>query len=149
MKRMNLIIDIPGIDKKLLDQDLCGDARTEAILFAVKNGIPISVNTDLVSRQGIINAIANTCFWLSADNWDELIAAINSVEPSAERVNGVNDDNAVPEREKVEWQYVTHYGSRYRCCPFCHTEKQDDNSTGWNFCQYCGADMRGITDDHT
>ena len=49
----------------------------------------------------------------------------------------------VPGREKGTWQYVTHYGDRYRHCPFCHCEKKEDNSTGWNFCQYCGADMRG------
>lgn len=51
--------------------------------------------------------------------------------------------NAVPERRKGKWQYVTHYGDRYRHCPFCHTERRDDNSTGWNFCSYCGEDMRG------
>jgi len=38
--------------------------------------------TDLISRQKVINAIANTCFWLSADNWDELMETIDSV-PSA------------------------------------------------------------------
>ena len=32
---------------------------------------------------------------------------------------------------------------RNRHCPFCHTEKKYDHSTGWNFCQYCGADLRG------
>ena len=39
--------------------------------------------SDLISRQAVINAIANTCFWLSADNWEELTKCINSI-PSAD-----------------------------------------------------------------
>lgn len=39
--------------------------------------------SDLISRQAVINAIANTCFWLSADNWEELTKCINSI-PSVE-----------------------------------------------------------------
>ena len=35
--------------------------------------------SDLISRQSVINAIANTCFWLSADNWEELTKCINSI----------------------------------------------------------------------
>ena len=45
--------------------------------------------------------------------------------------------------KKGEWKYTTHYGRRYRVCPFCTTEREDDHSTGWNFCCYCGADLRG------
>jgi hypothetical protein len=36
---------------------------------------------DCISRQAVINAIANTCFWLSADNWKELTKCINSISP--------------------------------------------------------------------
>lgn len=36
---------------------------------------------DAISRQVVINRIANTCFWLSADNWEELIKCINSISP--------------------------------------------------------------------
>lgn len=39
--------------------------------------------SDLISKQAVINAIANTCFWLSADNWEELTKCINSI-PSAD-----------------------------------------------------------------
>lgn len=37
---------------------------------------------DCISRQAVINAIANTCFWLSADNWEELTKCINSISPT-------------------------------------------------------------------
>ena len=34
---------------------------------------------DCISRQAVVNAIANTCFWLSADNWTELMECISSL----------------------------------------------------------------------
>lgn len=34
---------------------------------------------DAISRQAVINAIANTCFWLSANNWEELTKCIDSL----------------------------------------------------------------------
>lgn len=37
--------------------------------------------SDAISRQAVINAIANTCFWLSSDNWKELMKCINSIPP--------------------------------------------------------------------
>jgi len=42
---------------------------------------------DAVSRQAVINAIANTCFWLSADNWKELTKCINSISPVTPQQN--------------------------------------------------------------
>lgn len=42
---------------------------------------------------------------------------------------------------KGKWEYTTHYARRYRVCPLCKAEKEDDHATGWNFCQYCGARM--------
>ena len=46
------------------------------------------------------------------------------------------------ERPHGEWAYTTHFGSRFRICSVCKAEKEDDHASGWNFCQYCGADMR-------
>ena len=31
--------------------------------------------------QAVINAIANTCFWLSSDDWEELVKCIDSISP--------------------------------------------------------------------
>ena len=36
---------------------------------------------DLIDRQTVINRIANTCFWLSGDDWNELMDRINSISP--------------------------------------------------------------------
>ena len=46
-----------------------------------------------------------------------------------------------PERKKGKWEYTTHYGDRYRVCPFCKVERRDDLSTGWYFCPNCGEAM--------
>lgn len=46
-------------------------------------------------------------------------------------------------RPHGEWQYTTHHARRYRICPFCKCEKEDDRSAGWFYCWHCGADMRG------
>lgn len=49
---------------------------------------------------------------------------------------------ASTERPQGEWQYTTHHARRYRICPFCKCEKEDDRSAGWFYCWHCGADMR-------
>lgn len=38
-----------------------------------------------------------------------------------------------------EWRYTRHFRKRYRMCPFCGIEKEEDSSTDWNFCPRCGA----------
>lgn len=42
-----------------------------------------------------------------------------------------------------EWQFITHHARRYRICPFCKCEKEDDRSVGWFYCWHCGAKMKG------
>ncbi len=49
---------------------------------------------------------------------------------------------AQPQRMRGRWEYVKHYGERYRVCTLCHAERRDDRSTGWNFCPNCGSDNR-------
>lgn len=44
-------------------------------------------------------------------------------------------------KKKGKWEYTTHHARRYRVCSCCHAEREDDRSTGWNFCPACGARM--------
>ena len=46
---MRVVIDIPETDYELLVNDCCGEARKEAILFAVKHGIPVTTNGSAVT----------------------------------------------------------------------------------------------------
>ena len=58
----------------------------------------------------------------------------------------VRDATPYKERPHGKWEYVTHYGRRFRVCSVCKAEKEDDMATGWNFCQYCGSDNRKMGD---
>ena len=62
---------------------------------------------DLISRQTVINAIANTCFWLSANNWEELTKCINSI-PSAD----------ILEHARAIKEYCEKYDIQCVGCPF-------------------------------
>lgn len=61
--------------------------------------------------------------------------------PFFEIMHIISNAPTIEERPKGKWEYTTHYSRRYRVCPICKAEKEDDHATGWNFCQYCGARM--------
>ena len=89
---------------------------------------------DCVSREAVIENVIK-CTDMNVDTMEVL-------EDKVRALPSVN-----PQRKRGKWKYVTHYGERYRVCSECGCEKEDDRATGWCFCQYCGADMRGDTDD--
>lgn len=74
------------------------------------------------------------------------------LEPDAEYDDGefwayskAQVDNAptiTPERKRGRWIQTRHFGRMYRMCSSCSAERKDDLSTGWNYCQYCGAAMQ-------
>ena len=43
------------------------------------------------------------------------------------------------EEKTGHWKYTTHYARPYRVCSVCGCEREDDHSTGWNYCPNCGA----------
>ena len=81
---------------------------------------------DLIGRQAVINAIANTCFWLSADNWEELTGCINSI-PSVENTG--------------EWKRISPAGI-YECS-CCGQNVMTSDIECYKFCHGCGARMKG------
>ncbi len=80
--------------------------------------------SELISRQTVINEIANTCFWLSGDDWNELIECINSI-PSVEN--------------KGEW-----ISTEDRPFGFCSKCDRDMDETSTPYCPYCGAKMTWV-----
>lgn len=53
---------------------------------------------DCISRQGVINAIANTCFFLSSDDWNELMTCINrlpSIQPKTDILDKIITDISI------------------------------------------------------
>lgn len=87
----------------------------------------------------------------------QLIMVLDKLRETYIDVNGgIDTDDArciddiresIMSRSHGRWEYTTHYCRRYRVCSNCRCEKEDDRAAGWNFCQYCGADMRGDNND--
>ena len=98
---------------------------------ALYDKLNVDICNDAISREAVIDAIdfydGYNQQHFTVENLRDDICRLPSVQPS----------------RKGHWEYTKHYGKRYRVCPFCKAEKEDDLSSGWNFCQYCGADMRG------
>jgi len=87
------------------------------------------MNKDLINRQAVINAIANTCFWLSADNWDELMKAINSVPSGIKKgywKDGMNETCSVCSAELHDI--------------YCISDATDCTNVAF-YCPHCGAYM--------
>ena len=80
---------------------------------------------DLISRQAVINKIANTNFFLSNENWNELIKAIKDV-PSEENT--------------AEWIDREIYDAdRWKCSKCGKTEQYREK-----YCPNCGCRMKGV-----
>ena len=71
-------------------------------------------------------------YTMSMEWWNEEMATVYEFKGC---------DNCELDRPKGKWEYTTHYARRYRVCPICKAEKEDDHAAGWNFCQHCGARM--------
>ena len=91
---------------KLLEQEPCDDA---------------------ISRQAVINSIANTNFWLSSDNWDEIMKAINAI-PSVK-----------PQEPKTgHWKRIIF--DVYECS-ICGQNVQTGDICAYKHCHGCGEKM--------
>ena len=99
------------------------DEEQEQLDFVQQhNKIPVTLTVgDLISRQAVINIMANTNFWLSADNWKELMEAIDSV-PSIH-----------PQPKTGHW---IKYGKVYQC-----SECEELSCCQGKFCNECGTKM--------
>lgn len=67
-----------NVAEKVLDEITYGEKTIREWIEIIIKQQPCE---DCISRQAVINRIANTCFWLSADDWNELIECINSISP--------------------------------------------------------------------
>lgn len=87
----------------------------------------------------------------------QLTAMLDKLRKTYINVNGgidIDDDKCIDDirecimsRSHGKWEYTTQYCRCYRVCSNCGSKKEDDRAAGWNFCQYCGADMRGDNND--
>ena len=137
-----------------VEQDLCKNCLFGEGTVYCREHCPYEAKTeqkpcDTISREDI-NSIAKEVYLEVANmTFDDDLKykgdIIGYVSATFRRIlcEKVSNLPPVESSHKGKWEYTKHYGKRYRVCPFCKAEKEDDLSSGWNFCQYCGADMRG------
>ena len=102
--------------------------------------------SDLIDRQAVNDLISKFIIEIHTEGGRDLNAHTNDV--LRQILRNINSDEVLPsvnpqEPKTGHWTFTTHYARRYRICPFCNVEREDDRSTRWNFCPNCGADMRG------
>lgn len=113
------------------NEEILTDVKAESFVFvmdSVLSALSESAENkgDLISRQAVINAIANTCFWLSADNWEELTKCINSIQPV---------------ENKGKWEKI--WRTDCECSEYVCSKCGCGEDYMKDFCPNCGADMRG------
>lgn len=127
------ILDSSFVWQKMVDEEC------EALGMAIK-ALEQEPCEDAISRQTVINAIANTCFWLSSDNWKELIKCINSiplVKPQEPKIG---------HWEWVQYDYNSKLGnwhcSECRCIVVeCVNKEEKGGIPLYKYCPQCGTKM--------
>ena len=129
---MRLIIDIPDEQYeyiKLSDKNTYADVSSkECMLYAIKNGTPVSTEGDLISREALREEFAkHTDSWGDLQvGWDYLI------------------DNAPGETGRPQGKWEKCQNDTFRCSN-CRQADEVPTAMGtpiYNFCPNCGSDMR-------
>lgn len=87
-----IVIKIPNkvydyVRREWVESDF--DSPLNHVMNGVKNGTELPKgHGELKDSQAIVNSIANTNFYLSADNWHELMKAIQDVDTVVEADKG-------------------------------------------------------------
>lgn len=117
--------------KGYIENPLVNDTRAFELAIKALEQEPCD---DCVSRQAVINAIANTCFFLSSNDWDELMACINSlppVQPQPQPRTGrwIQKEEEGEAEPFIIWE-----------CSECHCV-DEDGKPSYKYCPQCGAKM--------
>ena len=118
---------------KALEQQLCvHDTCMKCVEFSEFKQQP---SEDCISRADVINAI-------ESEDKLSFMGAFCSHDCAMGFIETIKELPSVTPQQKIgKWKYTTHHGRRYRVCIACNCEREDDLSTGWNYCPYCGAKM--------
>ena len=95
--------------------------------------------SDLISRQGAIDAIHEDIDWLVAQGGREL-----DLTECMERAKSILNNLPSAEPKKGKWinMYISATGDSDAECDQCGAIVHNNFSTTINFCPNCGADMR-------
>lgn len=116
-----------------------------------KKGQKNKLESDTISRQAAINAIENTDVEITAEEWDELTNAIESLPPAntdlsdyIDRLWKIAYERGKSERPKGEWMKRSSVGNWE--CSLCGSDviATEKRITGYNYCPNCGTRMKGV-----
>lgn len=142
---MKLIIDIPNYK---LDEVQNGSIASGEILKAVRAGTPYNPTGDLISREALKEAICKAGIKGYEEYNQGLATALDLIDlaptvayPFYQEAyqTGYEEGRNDFERPQGEWIYFDKDEPTKVECPFCHNRK----CCIGNYCDYCGADMRG------
>lgn len=90
---MKIVIDIPEDEYSWLKEHPNSIRWSSVYTDSILNGTPLpKEHGRLIDEQSVINSIANTNFWLSNDNWHELMKAISNTPTIIEADNKENEE---------------------------------------------------------
>jgi hypothetical protein len=162
---MKLIIDIPDEQYeyiKLSDKNTFADVSSkECMLYAIKNGTPVSTEGDLISRDALKEEFAkHTDSWGDLQvGWDYLIDNAPAVDPNKElkelkaraetykaayRIMSSAFEGEVRKNKRQQGEWEKCQNDTFRCSN-CRQADEVPTAMGtpiYNFCPNCGSDMR-------
>ncbi len=153
---MQLIIDIPDDQyeyiKKSDKNTFAAVSSKECMLYAIKNGTPVSTDGDLISREALKEEFAK-----HTDSWGDLQVGWDHLIDNAPTIKTFTlleiEENYRKGLEKglSEWETERPHGEWEKCqnnmfrCSNCRQADEVPTVMGtpiYNFCHNCGADMR-------
>ena len=140
--RQKVLNTLDFADNALTDEERTVEKYKELLTECIKV-LPSSENDgDLISRQAVINAIANTIVngeSLGYGLAEEIVSEITSVENKGEWIPQPSNKEQ-GERDFIWWKCS-------KCGQVIYSETEKDREEFHAFCGRCGADMRGNDDE--
>lgn len=156
---MKLIIDVPEEIIEYIKNNGCLSViYTDEVAKAITNGIPVSTEGDLISREALKKACSemvrgsNNSDFIPCPSWNNAMELIdnaptvvtNKIEFKAYNdgfKDGVEQGIKLEKRSQGEWgEPFEENGKTFHECNHCHTSSE--LMLFDNFCPNCGAEMR-------
>jgi len=125
---MKIIIDIP---EKVVTAIQNGEDYRYDIHTAIAQGIPYEPKGDLISREALKKAITDATY-----NFEQIPIRVDKVQE-------IIDNAPTIERPHGKWIMVKNSDGNLKCYECSNCGKHQGHIS--NYCEDCGADMRGDT----
>ncbi len=168
---MKLVIDIPDEQyeyiKKSDKNTFAAVSSKECMLYAIKNGTPVSTEGDLISREALKEAVQeyiHTLYhddrpdldyeYIDIDDLNYVIDNTPTVEPEKAKeselikayTKGFDTGVETVKNERPQGKWIRKYNGHKAdiCCTNCG---YDEGYSCFKYCPHCGAYMEGDNND--